>query len=329
MSGRKAVFMAEEAKKTKKAAPKKVAAKKTTKKADEATVVTGSQSVSKTENPIEAPAAVAEQPVDVAAVAEEAVKATPTPEEPKAAPAPSKTTVTITDDKYSPEFDLKEMLETGAHFGHQAKRWHPKMAPYIYTKKGGVHIIDLIITKKQLETACQFAFDLGRAGKTLVFVGTKRQAKEIVKEEAINAGAMYIINRWLGGFITNWEQVSKSIKEMVHIRKGLETGAFKQYTKKERTLLDKKAQRLERFFGGVAELRKLPDALFVIDVGREDTSVLEASNAGIPMLAVVDTNNDPTPIDHVIPANDDAVRSLQYMIHAVGEAYKAGRQVRK
>lgn len=313
MSGRKAVFMAEEAKtKAKKAAPKKTAAKKVTK--------TATESVKKTEPRAEVAAETVAVATEVAQeVVAEAVKKS----------APTSHNSHPTSSNYSPEFDLKEMLETGAHFGHQARRWHPKMAPYIYAKKGGVHIFDLIITAEKLKEACTFAYQLGKENKTLIFVGTKRQAKDIVKKEAVDAGAMYIINRWLGGFISNWEQVSKSIKEMNSIRKGLAEGGFKNYTKKERTLLDKKAQRLERFFGGVSELRKLPDALFIIDAGREDTAILEATAAGIPLIGMVDTNDNPEHIDYVIPANDDAVRSLEYMIHAVAEAYKAGRAARK
>lgn len=231
-------------------------------------------------------------------------------------------------EKFSPEYDVHQLLESGAHFGHQAKRWHPKMAPYIYAKRDGVHIFDLIITANQLKKAAEFAYSLGKEGKSLVFVGTKRQAKDIVREEAIQSGAMYIVNRWLGGFISNWEQVSRSNKEMISIRKGLEEGRYKNYTKKERLLLEKKIQRLERFFGGVVELKNKPDAMFIIDVGREKTAILEATEAGIPLIGFVDSNNDPTPIDYVIPANDDAARSIKFIVHAIAEAYKAGKAAR-
>lgn len=230
---------------------------------------------------------------------------------------------------YKPEFDLTELLETGAHFGHQARRWHPKMAPYIFDKRGGVHIFDLIKTADQLKKACQFAYDLGRSGKTLIFVGTKRQAKDIVKAEAEAAGAMYIINRWLGGFLSNWEQVSKSLKNMLDIKKGLEEGRFKKYTKKERVVLAKQMERDERFFGGVTELKKIPDALFLIDIGREKTALREAMAANVPVIGLVDTNCDPSDVGYVIPANDDAVSSIEYIVHAVGEAYKAGRAAKK
>ena len=230
---------------------------------------------------------------------------------------------------YTPEIDVKQLLEAGSHFGHQAKRWHPKMEPYIYAKRDGVHIFDLIITAEKLKVAAELVYDLGKSGKSVVFVGTKRQAKDIVREEAIQSGAMYIVNRWLGGFISNWEQVSKSNKEMISIRKGLEDGSYKNYTKKERLLLEKKIQRLERFFGGVSELKQKPDALFVIDAGREKTAIKEAVAHGIPVIGMVDSNDDPTPIDYVIPANDDAARSIKYVVHVIAEAYKAGKAAKQ
>lgn len=250
----------------------------------------------------------------------------PAPKAPVATTPAKKAAVSTT--QFTPEFDLNELLETGAHFGHQAKRWHPKMAPYIYAKRDGVHIFDLIITADKLKEASEKIYQLAKEGKTVIFVGTKRQAKEIVKEEAVQAGAMYIVNRWLGGFISNWEQVSKSVKEMITLKKNLEEGKFKHYTKKEKLLVEKKIQRLERFFGGVADLKKAPDALFIVDIGREKTAVIEANDANIPVIAMVDSNDDPTPVDIVIPANDDAARSVKYVVHAIAEAYKAGKAAR-
>ena len=223
------------------------------------------------------------------------------------------------------EFDLRDLLATGAHYGHQARRWNPKMEKYVYAKKDGVHIFDLAKTAAQLTKACEFVYQLGKAGKSLVFVGTKRQAREIVRREAERVGAMYIINRWLGGLITNWEQVSKSLKQMLDISEGLRSGKFDHYTKKERVDLDKKVQRLERFFGGISQLKKLPDALFIIDVSREKTAVKEAFETGIPVVALVDSNSDPDRITHVIPANDDAARSIEYVVRAVANAYGAGK----
>ena len=251
-------------------------------------------------------------------------------EEPKTeAPQPTTNKAAEPETSYSPEFDLQTMLETGAHFGHQARRWHPKMAPYIYDKRGGVHIFDLIKTSEQLTKACQYVYELGKSGKTIVFVGTKRQARDIVKAEAEQAGAMYIINRWLGGLLSNWEQVSKTLKEMLDIKVGLEEGRFNHYTKKERVVLAKKMERQERFFGGMTTLKKIPDALFLVDIGREKTALTEAVKAHVPVVAVVDTNHDPSNVEIVIPANDDAVSSIQYMVHAVAEAYKAGVAAKK
>lgn len=247
-----------------------------------------------------------------------------TPEAPKSAPS-KKAAVS---EKFSPEYDLNQLLEAGAHFGHQAKRWHPKMEPYIYAKKDGVHIFDLIITEKQLREAAEKIYELAKAGKNVVFVGTKRQAKDIVREEALQAGAMFVVNRWLGGFISNWEQVSKSIREMTELRNNLKEGKYKHYTKKEKLLIEKKIQRLERFFGGVADLKTTPDALFIVDVGREKTAVTEANMVGIPVIAMVDSNDDPSDVDIVIPANDDAARSVKFIVHAIAEAYKAGKTAR-
>ena len=349
---RKAVYMAEKAKKptatkkvakiTKKTTTTVVEKKATTKKSakpvakkvtpKKATKSTPTAETKKVATPkVEKVAKQKEATSKVESTTEKAVETTQ--KSPKAEPVVEKTEELEKNPSsattYTPEFDLKEMLETGAHFGHQAKRWHPKMGEYIHTKLDGVHIIDLIKTAEELKKACIFAYELGKNGKTLIFVGTKRQAREIVKKQALEAGAMYIINRWLGGFISNWEQVSQSNKRMQEIRTGLEEGKFKHYTKKERVVLDKEAQRLERFFAGVAALRKNPDALFVIDVGQEEVAVKEATEKGIPVIGLVDTNCDPTAIDYVIPANDDAVKSIEYFVTAIAQAYKAGSQSRK
>jgi len=305
MSGRKAVSMT--AKKAAETSVKKAAAKKADAKS---TISADKEKVSKKEAP---------KKETVAPVVPPVVEAPKTESEPKP----------INQTAYEAESDLKQLLEAGAHFGHQARRWHPKMAPYIYAKRDGVHIFDLIITSQKLNEACTVIYNLAKEGKTVVFVGTKRQAKDIVREEAMASGAGYVVNRWLGGFISNWEQVSKSIKEMVSIRKGLQDDSYKHYTKKEKLLLEKKMQRLERFFGGVSELKKTPDALFIIDAGREDTAIREANEVKIPVIAMIDSNDDPTPVDYVIPANDDAARSIRYIVHAVAEAYKAGREAKQ
>lgn len=254
---------------------------------------------------------------------EKVAEKTGTPEKAEAAPKKA-----IVSETFSPEYDLNQLLDSGAHFGHQAKRWHPKMEPYIYAKKDGVHIFDLIITARQLQQAAKTVYDLAKSGKNVVFVGTKRQAKDIVREEALQSGALFIVNRWLGGFISNWEQVVKSIKEMTELRNNLKEGKYKHYTKKEKLLIEKKIQRLERFFGGVAELKAIPDAIFVVDIGREKTAVKEAHEAGIPVIAMVDSNDNPEDVDIVIPANDDAARSIKFIVHAIAEAYKAGKAAR-
>lgn len=228
----------------------------------------------------------------------------------------------------APDFDLRELLEAGVHFGHQTRRWHPSMKDFIYMEKDGVHIFDLAKTAEQLKQAYNFAFDMGKNGKTLVFVGTKRQAREIIKNAATEAGAMYITSRWLGGLLTNWEQVYKSLKRMIDIDQGLATEKFKGYTKFERNQLDKEKNRLERFFGGVTALKQRPDVLFVIDPGKEKNAVKEANTIGVPIIALVDSNTDPRPVEIAIPGNDDALSSIEYIVKAVAAGYKAGKEAK-
>ncbi len=225
----------------------------------------------------------------------------------------------------APEFDLRELLEAGSHFGHQARKWHPKMAKWIYAEKDGVHIFDLEKTAKQLQLAYNFAFDLGRKNKNLVIVGTKKQARDVIKEATAGKHVMTITSRWLGGLLTNWEQVQKSLRRMLDIEKGLKEGKFDKYTKLERVLLDKERGRLERFFGGISDLKGRPDAIFIIDPGREKVAVLEASKVGVPIMALIDSNSNPDSIDIPVPANDDAVRSISYIVNAVVSGYEAGR----
>lgn len=222
--------------------------------------------------------------------------------------------------------DVKDLLEAGSHFGHQAQRWSPKIAPYVYAKRNGVHIFDLFKTAQKLEEAAKFAYELGKNGKTLVFLGSKRQAQEIVKEEATAAGALFITVRWMGGTITNWDQIRKSIDKMLQLKKDREEGSLvKIYTKKERVLIDKDINRLERFFGGVATLKAIPDALFVIDIKKEAGAVREAIVKKVPVIGIVDSNSDPTMVDYPIPANDDAIHSIKIITHTIAQAYKEGR----
>lgn len=230
---------------------------------------------------------------------------------------------------YTQEIDLKALLEAGVHFGHQTQRWNPKMKPFIYSARDGVHIFDLVKTASQLEQAVQQAYNLGKAGKNLVFVGTKRQAQEVVKEAATAANAMYLTTRWMGGFMTNWEQVSKSIQKMNTIKTGLANGKYDNYTKYERLQLQKDADRLDRFFGGVADIKVRPDALFLVDITEEEVAAREARIMGIPTIAIVDSNGNPELADLVIPGNDDAVSSIRILAMAVATAYAEGKKSRK
>ncbi len=228
----------------------------------------------------------------------------------------------------APDYDLRELLEAGCHFGHQARRWHPKMAKWIYTEKDGVHIFDLAKTAAQLQLAYDFAFDLAKKNKTMIIVATKKQARDVLKEIVMPTGVMTITSRWLGGLLTNWEQVNHSLKRMLEIEKGLQEGKYDKYTKRERVLLDKERSRLERFFGGIRELKGKPDALFIIDPSREKVAVLEASRVGLPMIGLVDSNTNPDALDIPIPANDDAVRSIKLVIESVVAGYTAGKSAK-
>lgn len=224
------------------------------------------------------------------------------------------------------EIDLKELLEAGVHFGHQTNRWNPQMREFIYAERDGVHIFDLVKTAQKLEEAMNFVRNLGKKKKTLVLVGTKRQAQEIIKGQAQQAGAMYIVTRWLGGFITNWQQVSKSIRKMNQIYQGLESGKYEHYTKFEQVQLRKEADRKARFLEGVKDLKDLPDAIFIVDLVEEKVAAKEAKLAGIPIVAIADSNADPDLADIVIPANDDAVSSITIIVEKIAQAYAEGKK---
>lgn len=225
----------------------------------------------------------------------------------------------------APEYDLTALLEAGCHFGHQKRKWHPKMNPFIYMEKDGVHIFDLAKTAEQLQAAYNYAFQMGKEGKTMIFVGTKRQVKELVKDAASKAGILSITSRWLGGLLTNWEQVRLSIKRMTEIEDGLKTDKFKGYTKYERGQIEKELGRLARFFDGIRSLKTKPDCLFIVDPVREKNALAEAVKMGVPVIALADSNADPTDIDVVVPANDDAVRSVKFIVDQVAAGYAAGR----
>lgn len=224
---------------------------------------------------------------------------------------------------------LVEMLEAGVHFGHQARRWNPKMAPYIWQTRDGIHIFDLIQVSKLLNDVCTALKNRVAEGKTVVLIGTKRQAKNVIKKYAEQNDIPYINSRWVGGTLTNWGQVNKSLKKLNDIRDGLKNNKFAHYTKKERVLLERKAVRLERLFGGIAKLKKAPDILFVVDPTREITAVKEAKAKGVEVFALADSNADPDNLDYLIPGNDDANRSIEVIIKQVAAAIAEGKELAK
>jgi small subunit ribosomal protein S2 len=221
------------------------------------------------------------------------------------------------------KISLKELLEAGCHFGHQSSRWDPKMKPYIFTARDGIHVFDLAKTKEGLEAACAFAKETAANGGKIIFVGSKRQAKEVIKEVAQSVGMPYVSERWLGGTFTNWEQIKERISRLKDLKEKREKGEFKKFTKKERLLIDREIARLEKLFGGVIDLEDLPEAIFVVDTKRELAAVKEANKRDIKVIGLVDTNSDPDLIDYVIPANDDAVKSIELIVRKIGEAIKS------
>lgn len=221
---------------------------------------------------------------------------------------------------------LKELVSAGAHFGHQTRRWNPKMGQFLYGQKDGVHIFDLTLTKDKLEEALEVLKDASKNGKSILLVGTKKQAKEKVKEVAKNAGIYYVSERWLGGTLTNFNQMKKSLRKLDELKKGLESGEFKDRTKKERLLIKREIERLERFFGGLVGLEDKPGLLVIIDTRKERTAVKEANNVGVEIIGVVDSNSDPTLVDYPIPMNDDATRAIDYVLDLFKEAIMEGKK---
>lgn len=225
------------------------------------------------------------------------------------------------------EISLKELLEAGCHFGHQSKRWHPQMKPYLYGVREGVHIFDLVKTKEGLEKAVKFFHDMSASGKTTLFVGTKRQARPVIVEEAKRIGVPFIAQRWLGGLLTNWEQVKKSVDKLTKMRDARGKGEYQKYTKKERILLDREINRLEKFFGGLISLTRVPDILFVVDVKKEEVAVKEARNKDVRVVAMVDSDSNPQLADDIIPCNDDAVGSIKFIVFKIAEAIREGKEI--
>jgi small subunit ribosomal protein S2 len=220
---------------------------------------------------------------------------------------------------------IKELLEAGVHFGHQTKRWNPKMKPFIFDARNGIHIIDLSKTEAQLEAALNYLSNSVRKGGKILFVGTKKQAQQCVKETAKETGQMYVVERWLGGTLTNFATVKTSIKRLKEIEKWETDGTMGGYVKQEQAAIRREGARLNKYFDGLRELDKMPAAMFVVDVKREHNAVAEAKKLGIPVVALVDTNSDPDDADFPIAANDDAIRSVRLILGAVSAAITQAR----
>ena len=215
---------------------------------------------------------------------------------------------------------MKKLLEVGVHFGHQTKRWNPKMAPYIFTSRNGIYIIDLKKSSDKIDEAYAALMDIVAKGGKVLFVGTKKQAQEAVQEEAIRSGSFYVNSRWLGGTLTNFKTIQKRIRRLKELEKMSEDGTLELFTKKEAILLKKEQAKLEKNLGGIKEMRRLPNALFVVDPKVEHNAVAEARILGIPVFGIVDTNCDPDEVDYVIPANDDAIRAVKLIVAAMADA---------
>jgi len=222
------------------------------------------------------------------------------------------------------EIPLKELLEAGCHFGHQTVRWNPKMKPYIFAARDGVHIFDLAKTKEGLEAATAYAKATASQGGKILFLGTKRQARDIVAETAKKVGMPYITQRWLGGTITNFEQIKKSLDKLAKMKEKRAAGEYNEFTKKEQLLLDREIARFEKFLSGLEGVTQLPEAIFIVDVKREYGAAKEAQRRGVKVIAIVDTNADPDVVDYVIPSNDDANKAIELVVESMGEAIEEG-----
>ena len=221
---------------------------------------------------------------------------------------------------------MKQLLEAGVHFGHQTRRWNPKMAEYIFTQRNGIHIVDLQKTVKKVEESYNFVRDLAQEGGTILFVGTKKQAQDAIKEEALRCGMYYVNVRWPGGMLTNFKTIKKSIARLNKLKKFEEDGTFDLLPKKEVLEHKKEIADLEKNYGGIKEMEGLPSAIFVVDPKKERNAVLEAKKLGIPMVAIVDTNCDPDEADYIIPGNDDAIRAIRLIASVMANAVIEGRQ---
>lgn len=224
------------------------------------------------------------------------------------------------------DISLKELLQTGAHFGHQARRWNPKMAPYLYGVEEGVHIFDLTKTKEALSLALDFLTEASKEGKVILLVGTKKQAKDKIKEIALICGTPYVCERWLGGTLTNFEQINRSITKLKELKEKMAKGEFAKFTKMERLLIERDIERMEKFLGGISELKGKPDVLFVVDTHKEVGTIKEALKVGVTLVGIVDSNSDPSIVDYPIPMNDDAAKAVEYVLDLVKEAILTGKK---
>jgi small subunit ribosomal protein S2 len=224
---------------------------------------------------------------------------------------------------------LEKLIETGAHFGHQSKRWNPKIAPYIYGNQDGIHVFDLIKTKMCLEEVLEHLSKSKAEGKKILLLGTKKQVKEKIEEVALAAGVYFVNERWLGGTFTNFPQIQKSVRNLTEMKKKLAEGEYKDRTKKERLLIGREIARLERFFGGIVGMDNVPDVLFIIDIKREISALKEAKAKNVETIGIVDSNSDPTLVDYPIPMNDDATKALDYVLDLVKEALIAKPAAKK
>ena len=221
---------------------------------------------------------------------------------------------------------MKQLLEAGVHFGHQTRRWNPKMEEYIFTERNGIYIIDLQKTVKLIDTAYNYMKDVAADGGVVLFVGTKKQAQDSIEEEATRAGQYYVNHRWLGGTLTNWKTIQSRIARLKELKKMSEDGTFDVLPKKEVAVLTKQREKLERFLGGIEDMPKIPDVMFIVDPHKEQIAVKEAQKLHIPIVAMVDTNTDPDDIDYVIPSNDDAIRAVRLITSKMADAVIEGKQ---
>ncbi|MBL0175182.1 MAG: 30S ribosomal protein S2 [Ignavibacteria bacterium] len=228
-----------------------------------------------------------------------------------------------------PRVQLEELLAAGAHFGHLTRRWNPKMKPYIFMERNGIHIIDLKKTQERIDVICDMITEVVSQGKRILYVATKKQAKDVVRAIAEQSGQNYVTERWLGGMLTNFQTIRKSIKRLTNIEKMESDGTYDKITKKERLMLSRERERLNKILSGIVDMNRLPGAIFVVDIKKEHIAVKEARTLGIPIFAIVDTNCDPTDVDYAIPGNDDSTKTVEIISRTIALAVEEGREKSK